>query len=512
MKKILSNSLLVSIFLFLSKLLGFVRDLLLASFFGSGIALQAFLVAFRFPEFIRKVTSSGTLTQIINPYLNGKISTRNKQFVTSILFFLALSMLLVILLAIAFSNVWVEIYAYGLVDDKNILELVKSLFVIMIPYVIFNGLMGLISAILNSYSRYLISSLLPTILNIFMIVGIMLSPKLSIPIYSVAYSVLVAGIIQLSIGGYSLFRLFGRLRVDTRVIKLKDKRARIFLKKLPTAFFGTAILQINALVETFFASFLISGSLAWLYYADRVNQFLYGVFGTAIATVMIPYLIKAKKDKEAFFEALASIIKMTLIVMIPAIIGLFTLAKPIVISLFYYGKFNLQDVDFTYLAILGYLVSLFCFVLVRVIVSALYAQNRTAVVFYIGLICLVITIILDIGIIHFFSLDKYGFIYLALVSSSVALINLFIQLLVLCDFSLRTFIKVYIPCLTLLKVSIASLCMVFVLKMFNLNDSYWISLSMFDRLKDIAMIVLSGVVVYFIVIVGLGGLRSLKRM
>ncbi|APC90991.1 MULTISPECIES: murein biosynthesis integral membrane protein MurJ [Francisella] len=512
MKKFFSNSLIVSIFLFLSKLLGFVRDLLLASFFGSNIALQAFLVAFRFPEFMRKVTSSGTLTQIINPYLNGSINERNKKFIVTILYFIALFLLVVTLLAIIFSNIWVGIYAYGLIDDENALALIKNMFIVMMPYLLFNGIMGVISAILNSYSRYLVSSLLPIILNVVMIAGIVISPKSSIPIYSVAYAVLLAGIIQVSIGGYSLIRLVGKINLSGDILLLKDSRAKIFLSKLPSAFLGTAILQINGLVETFFASFLLSGSLAWLYYADRVNQFLYGVFGTAIATVMIPYLIDCKRDKQKFFKNLAAIIRFTLLVTIPAIVGLFVLAKPIVISLFYYGKFSLDDVDFTYLAMLGYLPSLFCFVVVRAIVSALYAQNKTAVVFYISLVSLIMIICLDISIVHFFSSDKYAFIYLALASSAVALLNLFIQLWILCDFNFKLFIVTYLPFMTIIKIIVASISMVLVLKLFNLSDSYWITLPMFVRLKSIALVVFIGGCVYLVTMLLLGGWKTLKTL
>ena len=335
MKKFFSNSLIVSLFLFLSKLLGFVRDLLLASFFGSGSALQAFLVAFRFPEFMRKVTSSGVLTQIINPYLNGNTNDRNRKFIVTVLYFIALFLLVLTIVAIVFSNVWVEIYAYGLVDDRSVLSLVKGMFVIMIPYLLFNGVIGVISAILNSYSKYLISSILPIVLNILMIVGIIISPIFDVPIFSVAYAVLLAGIIQVIIGGYSLKRLMGKVKLNKDVFLVKDPRSRTFLKKLPSAFLGTAILQINGLIETFFASFLLSGSLAWLYYADRVNQFLYGVFGTAITTVMIPYLVNYKRNQQKFFQTLSFIMKFTLIITVPAVIGLFILAKPIVISIFF---------------------------------------------------------------------------------------------------------------------------------------------------------------------------------
>ena len=134
-----------------------------------------------------------------------------------------------------------------------------------------------------------------------MILGIVISPKCSIPIYSVAYAVLLAGINSSDYCGYSLIKLIGKINLSSNICLVKDNRTKIFLRKLPLAFLGTAILQVNGLVETFFASFLFSGSLAWLYYADRVNQFLYGVFGTAIATVMIPYLIDCKRDKTEVF-------------------------------------------------------------------------------------------------------------------------------------------------------------------------------------------------------------------
>ena len=197
---------------------------------------------------------------------------------------------------------------------------------------------------------------------------------------------------------------------------------------------------------------------------------------------------------------------------IPAIVGLFVLAKPIVISLFYYGEFSLNDVDFTYLAMLGYLLSLFCFVVVRVIVSALYAQNKTTIVFYISLICLITTIYLDIFIVHFFSGDKYAFIYLASASSSVALLNLFIQLWVLCDFKFKLFIVTYLPFMTIIKITVASAAMILVLKLFNLSDSYWITLSMFGRLKSIALIVFIGVCIYLVTMLLLGRMKSLKTL
>lgn len=145
-------------------------------------------------------------------------------------------------------------------------------------------------------------------------------------------------------------------------------------------------------------------------------------------------------------------------------------------------------------------------------ISALYEQNKTTIVFYISLICLITTICLDIFIVHFFSGGKYAFIYLASASSSVALLNLFIQLWVLCDFKFKLFIVTYLPFMTIIKITVASAAMILVLKLFNLSDSYWITLSMFGRLKSIALIVFIGVCIYLVTILLLGRMKSFKTL
>ncbi|WP_035720237.1 murein biosynthesis integral membrane protein MurJ [Francisella sp. W12-1067] len=500
MKKFFSNSLIISGLLLVSKVLGFVRDLLLATFFGSGGALQAFLVAFRIPEFMRKVTSSGTFTQIINPYIDGKISDEQKEFIATILYLIAIMLMFLIIVGLGFSRVWVDIYAYGFISNNEMLQLVWTMFIIMLPYVLLNCIVGLVAAILNSYSKYIISSSFPIFLNLVMIGGIIISPKFSVPIYVVAYSVLLAGLCQLIIAVFSLSMLLGRINITKAILFGKNIKAKLFFKKLPMAFLGAAVLQISSLIETFFASFLLSGSLAWLYYADRVNQFLYGIFGTAIAMAMIPYLVKSKKDNALFYKNLALVIKVMFLMVIPAIIGLSILAKPIVITLFYYGKFSLNDVNFTYLAMLGYLLSLFCFVFIRVIVSAMYVQNKANIVFWISLFILICGVALDTYIIHLYSHDKYAFVYLAVVSSITALINMVIQILILIRFNFKLFVDVFLPFKYLLKIAVACVCMVMTLKLFNLTDDYWISLTMFGRLKNILMIILFSVLVYVSVI------------
>ena len=510
MKKILSNSIVVSIFLLLSKILGFVRDLLLATFFGSSSALQAFLIAFRLPEFMRKVTTSGVLTQVLNPHLEVGISKEQKSFIATVLYLVAVVLLFMTILAISFSNFWVDLYGYGL-SEVSFLALVNSLFVIMIPYVLFNFVVGLILAVLNSHSRYIVSSLLPLILNVVMIIGIVLSPYANVPIEAVAYSVFISGILQFVVALGALHCLAGRIELTKSIISLKDRKAKVFLRKLPLSFLGSASFQINSLIETFFSSFLISGSLAWLYYADRVNQFLYGIFGTAIATVMIPHLVEVYSNRKKFYESLTWIIKITVVVTIPAIIGLFVLSKPIVITLFYYGKFSLVDVANTRIAIVGYLVSLFCIVIARIVISALYAQNKSRPVYVIAIFSILCNIIFDSFIVYNYASCNYAFAYLAISTSMISMFNLVLLLIVLAEYSWSLFLRLYCSSAWLLKIALASFVMIIILKMFNLSSDYWLSLAMFGRLTHILLIVSLGLISYVAVMWFLGARKEVFR-
>lgn len=509
MKKFFSNSLIVSFFLLLSKILGFIRDMLLASFFGTGIAMQAFLIAFRIPEFMRKVASSGAITQILNPYIKGRVSNQQKQFVAAILLFVSIFLLFIILLGIIFSNLWVSIFATGIMDDYQIFKLCSTLFIIMIPYVLFIFLVALISAILNSHKRYVIASIIPLILNISMIMGVLIAPKFNTPIYVVAYSVLIAGIFQLVIAMISLYKIVGKIDIGKSMVFMKDLRVVVFFRKFPAAFVGASILSINSLVETFFASFLISGSLAWLYYADRVNQFVYGVFGTAIATVVIPYLIQHRNDCFNFQYVFSRVFNFAIFITIPAVIGIIILSKPIVVTLFNYGEFTEQDVYFTQVALLGYSISLFCFVVIRIITSALYIGNQTNIVFRVGVICLLINIVLDVLVVNFLSDSIYAFFILAIITSLVALLNLVIQMIILAKFNFGIFINLFFSKSYFLKIFISVIAMMLVLFSFNLNVDIWFKMTLLERFFKLFIIISLSAMSYIIAMLLLGVKKDL---
>ncbi|MFC4893065.1 murein biosynthesis integral membrane protein MurJ [Pseudofrancisella aestuarii] len=504
MKKFFSNSLIVSFFLLLSKILGFIRDMLLASFFGTSIAMQSFLIAFRIPEFMRKVASSGAITQILNPYIKGRVSNQQKQFVASILLFISIVIFFIILCCIFFSNIWVSIFATGIVDDYQVLELCSTLFIIMIPYILFIFLVALISAVLNSHKNYVIASIIPLILNISMIVGVVLAPGFDTPIYVVAYSVLIAGIFQLAMATVALYKLMGRIELNKSMFFIKDFRVIVFFRKFPAAFIGASILSINSLVETFFASFLVSGSLAWLYYADRVNQFIYGVFGTAIATVVIPYLLQYKNDYSSFRIIFSKVLNFAIYITVPALVGLVILSKPIVVTLFNYGKFNEQDVYFTQMALMGYAISLFCFVVIRIITSALYISSQTNIVFRISVFCLLVNIVLDALIVYFLSDYIYAFLILAVITSFVALLNLLMQMIVLSRFSFTNFMGLFFSKSYFLKIFISIGVMILVLFSFNLNIDAWFHMTLLERFLRLFLIISLSAMSYIVITLLLG--------
>ncbi len=208
--------------------------------------------------------------------------------------------------------------------------------------------------------------------------------------------------------------------------------------------------------------------------------------------------------KKKFYDSLTWIIKVVLVVTIPAIVGLFVLSKPIMITLFYYGKFSLVDVVNTRIAIFGYLVSLFCIVIARVVISALYAQNRSRPVYVVAMFSIVCNITFDSFIIYNYANYDYAFAYLAISTSIISLFNLIVLLVVFAEYRWSLFFELYCSDSWLLRIVLASLVMIVVLKMFNLNDDYWLSLAMFGRLKHILLIVSSGLISYMLMMWLLG--------
>ena len=455
--------------------------MLFAKFWGASEIAEAFFIAFRIPEFMRKVFSSGAITQIVSPHIDSKQSNidNTKFFIISILTIISLVMLLIIILFTIFSKDVIYIFANGIASNQSLINLSSNLFIIMTPYSLFIFLVSLISAVLNSYDKYLITSILPATLNIFIILGILLSSKLSIffniSIYSVAYSVLLAGIFQLFISLLALKSIFKYLKITKK--SFKNKNAKQFFKKLPIAFIGASSLQLNLIIETFFASFLISGSIAWLYYADRVNQFVYTIFGTAISIVIIPKLMKLKDKKKLFYKQISITFKLCFLIVIPAVIGLIFLSKEIITTLFYYGNFSILDIQNTRLALIGYSISLFCFVIIRFLISVLYVNNQVSKVFKINIFCLLLNFILDSLIICFFKNYNNSFFIISCITSILSFINMLILMILVAELNFQNFYKMFVDIIFILKVFIAVIIMAIFL--------YFIDITNFLTIKNI---------------------------
>lgn len=362
----------------ISRVLGFVRDMVIARYFGASAGADAFFVAFKIPNFFRRLFAEGAFSQAFVPVLadvkekGGQVAV--KQLVDAILSRLGGILLLLTAFGVFGSTLWMWVFAPGFVDDPEKFQLAADMLSITFPYLLLISLVAFSSAILNTYNQFAVPAFTPVFLNLVLIsFAIWVSPLLDIPVMALAWGVLVAGVVQL------LFHLpfLKRLGLLPRP-SLKPNEGVSEVKRLMLpALFGVSVAQINLLVDTVLASFLVTGSVSWLYYSDRLMEFPLGVFGVALATVVLPGLSKkaAQKDWSGFEADIDFALRLVLIIGVPATFGLLLLAEPLIISLFYYGAFTEQDVTMSGMSLMAYSFGLLGFILVKILAPAFYARK-----------------------------------------------------------------------------------------------------------------------------------------
>lgn len=331
---------------FLSRIFGLVRDMVVAYFFGASQVADAFYVAFRIPNLLRRLTAEGALTiafvPVFTEYL--KKSREEGRAVASVVFtYLSLFLVVLVLLGVLFAPYLVKFIAYGFAAEPEKFRLTVYLTRIMFPYILLISLTALAMGILNSLKHFAAPAASPVLLNIFIIFGAaVLSKFFPEPTVGLAIGVIIGGVSQISLQIPVLSKegMLPRLNFDCRHPALKT----ILFMMLPAAF-GAAVYQVNVLVVTFLASFLPHGSVSYLWYADRVNEFPLGIFAIAIATVTLPALSdhEAENDIEAFKKTFRLGLITAFTITIPAAVGLFVLAAPVVILLFERGSFSAAD-------------------------------------------------------------------------------------------------------------------------------------------------------------------------
>jgi putative peptidoglycan lipid II flippase len=378
-KKLLKSTLLVSGLTLFSRILGFVRDMLIAHYFGVNTATDAFFAAFRFPNFLRRLFAEGSFSQAFVPILSEHKNQNLQSIINKIAGHLALLLALLTLIGIVVAPLLITLCAAGFEWQSEQHILATRLLQIMLPYGFFVTLVAFFGSILNAHTKFAIPAFTPALLNLSMIgATIWLSPYFSEPIIGLAFGVFLGGVIQFAFQLPALWRLglLPKFQLDFHDIIIK----RVMKNVLPTLF-ATSATQINLLINTFIASFLTTGSISWLYYADRLLEFPIGILGSGLATVMLPKLAQshAEQDIKAFSETLNWGLRWVILLGIPATIGLVLLAEPILSLLFQSVEFTAHDVHSSAQSLQGYALGLVGFLAVKVLMPVFTTQNLHSV-------------------------------------------------------------------------------------------------------------------------------------
>jgi putative peptidoglycan lipid II flippase len=380
-KKVSRAAGVVGFYTFLSRILGLARDMVLASLFGSGMAADAFFVAFRIPNLLRRLLAEGSLTIAFIPVFTEYLTTRTKKdafdLARIVLTLLTFILIIVTVLGVLFSPWIVRIQAFGFGGSGVKYDLTVLLTRITFPYIFFISIVAFFMGVLNSLRHFAAPAAAPIFLNVGIIgAAYFISPRLPDPIVGVAIGVLIGGIIQVCLQipwiAKEGLKLFFRWQPDHPAVK------KIGLLMLP-AIFGSAVYQLNSYIGTLLASFLAEGSVSWLYYADRLVQFPLGVFAIAISTAALPSLSAqaANKDLEKFGDILSHAMRMVFFITLPATVGLIILGKPIIRVLLERGAFDTVSTLMTNRALVFYALGLLAFSGIRIMVSAFYALQDT---------------------------------------------------------------------------------------------------------------------------------------
>ncbi len=380
-KRLLQSTATVGGFTFLSRILGFARDVILARYFGAGPVMDAFFVAFKIPNFFRRLFAEGAFSQAFVPVL-GEIHTQKgheetRRLIAETSGTLGIILLIFSALGILFAPYFIDLFAPGFAHDPATHGLATELLRLTFPYLFFIALTALAAGAMNVHGRFAVPAATPILLNLSLIAAALwLSRLFAIPVLALGWGVLAAGFLQF------LFQLpfLGRLKLLARPrwAWKHESVQQVFHLMLP-ALLGASVMQINLLVDTAIASFLSPGSVSWLYYSDRLMEFPLGVFAIALGTVILPGLTRAHAKRSAgeFSQLIDTAMRLVVLLALPAAIGLGVLAGPLIVTLFRYGAFTRFDAEMARASLMAYALGLIGFTAVKILAPGFYAQKDT---------------------------------------------------------------------------------------------------------------------------------------
>jgi putative peptidoglycan lipid II flippase len=387
----------------LSRILGFVRDFVIARIFGAGMLTDAFFVAFKLPNLLRRLFAEGAFAQafvpILGEYKNKRGNAETRQLVDHVASLLLLILLAVTLIGMAAAPLLVYISAPGFTADPGKFELTVSLTRITFPYILFMSLVALCGGILNTWNRFAIPAFTPVLLNVSMIgMALWASPHFAQPVLALGWAVFLGGALQLA------FQLPYLKRIDMLPrfsLNWKDPGVRRILRLMAPAVLGVSVAQVSLLINTVFASFLDTGSVSWLYYADRLMEFPSGILGAALGTILLPSLAKyhASEAHDEYSKLLDWGLRLTLLLAAPAALALAIIAVPLITTLFHHGAFSALDVFKTRDALTAYSVGLLGLILIKVLAPGFYARQNVRTPVKIAIVSLIVTQLLNLALI-----------------------------------------------------------------------------------------------------------------
>ncbi len=493
----------VSSMTLLSRILGFVRDAVIARVFGAGMATDAFVVAFKLPNLLRRLFAEGAFSQAFVPILAEYRNQRGDQE-THLLINRVATVLFVAVMVVAAAGVLgaplvILLVAPGFAAAPDKFALTVDLMRIVFPYIVFMSLVALAAGVLNTWSRFMLPAFTPVLLNVAMILAAAFAaPWFDPPILALAWGAFLGGVLQLALQWHGLKRLGMLPRWDWAP---KDPGVRRILTLMAPAALGVSVAQISLILNTVFASFLDTGSVSWLYYADRLMEFPAGLLGAALGTILLPSLARhyADNDSGQYSKLLDWGLRMTLLLAAPAALALGILAVPLIATLFFYGEFTAHDVQMTRLALVAYSVGLLGLILVKVLAPGFYARQNIKTPVKIALLTLLATQAMNLAFI--WHLKHAG---LALAIGLGACLNagiLYYKLRQLGIYQRQPGWRVFLG-----KLGLGLMAMGLFLWFAMTEEARWLAYGFSQRILHLGALVAGGVLIYFATL-GLLGFR-----
>ncbi|EJN3357840.1 murein biosynthesis integral membrane protein MurJ [Vibrio alginolyticus] len=514
-KRLLKSGMIVSAMTFISRVLGLVRDVVVANLMGAGASADVFFFANKIPNFLRRLFAEGAFSQAFVPVLTESHAQgdmdKTRELIARAAGTLGVIVSIVTILGVLGSGVVTALFGFGWFLDwmhggpaAEKFELASVMLKITFPYLWFITFVALSGAILNTLGKFAVSSFTPVFLNVMIILAAwFISPQMSQPEIGLAIGVFLGGLVQF------LFQIPFLIKAGVMVKPKwgwRDPRVVKIRTLMIPALFGVSVSQINLLFDTFIASFLQTGSISWLYYSDRLLEFPLGLFGIAIATVILPALSRKHVDaqNEGFAQTMDWGVRMVILLGLPAMLGLMVLAKPMLMVLFMRGEFSPQDVHQASLSLFAYASGLLNFMLIKVLAPGYYSRQDTKTPVKYGIIAMVTNMVFNAIFAYF-----YGYVGLAIATALSAFVNMALlyrglHIAEVYQITKRTVFFI-------IRLAIAGAAMVAAI-LWQLEDmSVWLGWSFAHRSAVLGMLIGLGAVVYLVVLFLTGArLKDLK--